>query len=94
MGLRGILASTDHLEDPSVLRRLRALRDDAPVALEHPFWGAQFLAMAFGHELGFASAHPPALRSIFNLAAAAASADSSRTRPFAPPTVSSEASAS
>ena len=72
MGLRGILASTDHLEDPSVMRRLRALRDDAPVALEHPFWGAQFLAMAFGHELGFASAHPPALRSIFNLAAAAA----------------------
>ena len=54
------------------MRRLRALRDDAPVALEHPFWGAQFLAMAFGHELGFASAHPPALRSIFNLAAAAA----------------------
>jgi Rps23 Pro-64 3,4-dihydroxylase Tpa1-like proline 4-hydroxylase len=72
MGLRGILASTDDLEDPSVMRRLRALRDDAPVALEHPFWGAQFLAMAFGHELGFASAHPPALRSIFDLAAAAA----------------------
>ena len=72
MGLRGILASTDHLEDPSVMRRLRALRDDAPVALEHPFWGAQFLAAAFGHELGFASAHPPALRSIFDLAAAAA----------------------
>ena len=73
MGLRGILASTNNLEDPSVMRRLRALRDDAPVALEHPFWGAQFLAMAFGHELGFASAQDVrTLRSIFNLAAAAA----------------------
>ena len=59
-GLRGILAEADDLADPALVSRLRALRDDAPVRLEHPFWGAPFLAIAFGHELGFAAAHPPA----------------------------------
>ena len=71
-GLRGILAEADDLADPALVSRLRALRDDAPVRLEHPFWGAPFLAIAFGHELGFAAAHPPALRAVFNLAVAAA----------------------
>jgi hypothetical protein len=73
-GLRGILASveTEHLDDAALVGKLRALRDDAPVKLEFKFWGAQFLAMAFGHELGFAAAHPPALRAIFNLGVAAA----------------------
>lgn len=72
MGLREILAETDNLSAPAVVDRLRALRERAPVALERPFWGAQFLAMAFGHEMGFAAANPPALRAIFDLAAAAA----------------------
>ena len=72
IGLREILSTTDDLADPLVVDRLRVLRSSAPVALERPFWGAQFLAMAFGHELGFASAHPPALKSIFNLGVAAA----------------------
>ena len=72
MGLREILAETDNLSAPAVVDRLRALRERAPVALERPFWGAQFLAMAFGHEMGFAAANPPALRAIFDLAATAA----------------------
>ena len=72
MGLREILAETENLSDPAVVDRLHALRERAPVALERPFWGAQFLAMAFGHEMGFAAANPPALRAIFDLAAAAA----------------------
>ena len=67
VGLRGILAEHDDLADPALTQKMRALRDDAPVRLEHRFWGAQFFAMAFGHELGFAAAHPPALRAIFNL---------------------------
>ena len=72
MGLREILAETENLSDPAVVDRLHALRERAPVALERPFWGAQFLAMAFGHELGFAAANPPALRAIFDLGVAAA----------------------
>ena len=72
VGLRGILAEHDDLTDPALTAKMRALRDDAPVRLEHRFWGAQFLAMAFGHELGFAAAHPPALRAIFNLGVVAA----------------------
>ena len=72
MGLREILAETDNLSAPAVVDRLRALRERAPVALERPFWGAQFLAMAFGHEMGFAAANPRAARAIFDLAAAAA----------------------
>ena len=72
MGLREILAETDNLADPAVVDRLHTLRERAPVALERPFWGAQFLAVAFGHELGFAAASPPALRAIFDLGVAAA----------------------
>ena len=72
VGLRGILAEHDDLTDPALTAKMRALRDDAPVRLEHRFWGAQFFAMAFGHELGFAAAHPPALRAIFNLGVIAA----------------------
>ena len=94
MGLRGILASTDSLEDPSVMRRLRALRDDAPVALEHPS-GARSSSR---WRSATSSASPP--RTLPRSAPSSTSpppppsADSSRTRPFAPPTVSSEASAS
>ena len=72
IGLRYILAQTEDLSNPAVVNSLRALRDTAPVALERPFWGAQFLAMAFGHELGFAAANPPALRAIFDLGVSAA----------------------
>ena len=72
MGLREILAETENLSDPAVVDRLHALRERAPVALERPFWGAQFLAAAFGHEMGFAAANPPALRAIFDLGVAAA----------------------
>ena len=72
VGLRGILAEHDDLTDPALTQKMRTLRDDAPVHLEHRFWGAQFFAMAFGHELGFAAAHPPALRAIFNLGVVAA----------------------
>jgi hypothetical protein len=74
LGLREILAQTDDLAHPLVVDRVRALRESAPVVLQRPFWGAQFLAMAFGHELGFASAHPPALKTIFDLASASAEA--------------------
>ena len=72
VGLRGILVKHDDLADPALTVKMRALKDDAPVRLQHPFWGAQFLAMAFGHELGFAAAHPPALHAIFNLGIVAA----------------------
>ena len=52
VGLRGILASVDNLDDARLAGKLRALRRNAPVKLEYEFWGAQFLAMAFGHEVG------------------------------------------
>lgn len=50
MGLRGILASVENLDDAKLAGKLRDLRDEAPVKLAYKFWGSQFLAMAFGHE--------------------------------------------
>ena len=58
MGLRGILASTENLDDARLADKLRALRRDAPVKLEYQFWGAQFLAMAFGRECAMCTHHP------------------------------------
>ena len=62
------------MNDAGLVDALRRLRDEAPMRLARPFMGAPFLAMAFGHELGFAAAHPPALRAVFDLGVAAAEA--------------------
>lgn len=59
VGLRGILASVENLDDAKLAGKLRELRDDAPVELACKFWGAQFLAMAFGHEAGLAGLWVP-----------------------------------
>ena len=92
--MRGILAEADDLADPALVSRLRALRDDAPVRLEHPFWGAPFLAIAFGHELGFAAARPPRSAPCSISPSPPRSAASCRTTPCGPRTPSSDPSAS